>query len=160
MMSDIYAEFKALQKLHYEDDIDLHYYEDAVDLAHRANKLGLKQVVVTNRAHEGRGNASPHSIIGRSKINELISEIRCRDQVEFPKPDLRAIHDWFDSQKINPENVLVVGDQYIDAQLAINFGGRAVLVTRNGVIPRLEELGPDIQDKVFLVKSLHDVELK
>lgn len=159
VMTDVFAEFKIQQQLHYEDDIDKHYYQDAVELVHRANKLGLPQAVVTNRAHEGRGSASPHSIVGDSQINGFIDEIRCIDQVEFPKPDPRSIQDWLDKHDIKPSEVLVIGDQHVDARLAINLGGRAVLVVRNGGIPHLETLGDDIKNHVFLLNSLHNLEL-
>ncbi len=153
----IMPRFTELQSKHYEEDIDSHFFDDAIELATQANAMGIKQIVVTNRAHEGRAGASPHSIIARSRIKQFIHEIRCRDQVEFPKPDARVMHDWLVTHNIDPTKVLVVGDQHIDAQLALNLSARAVLVTRNGLIPHLETLGNDIEGKVYVVKTLHEV---
>lgn len=158
-IQEIIDDFIELEEKHYIEDINHHFFDDAIALVTSANELGIKQIIVTNRGHNNGYSASPHSMISRSVIKDFIHEIRCADQVEFRKPDARVMHDWLATHNIRPEKVLVVGDQYVDAQLALNLSARAVLVSRGVEIPHLDILGKDIIDKVFIVKSLHDIKL-
>ncbi len=64
--------------------------------------------------------------------------------------------DWLNKHSINPDSLLVIGDQHVDAELAVNLGARALLVRRNGDIPHLDELDPK-HDKLIIVDDLHDV---
>jgi phosphoglycolate phosphatase-like HAD superfamily hydrolase len=158
-IEQLVEEFISVQSVHYEQDVDRHFFEDAVGLAHRGNDIGAKQVVVTNRAHGERLHASPRSIIERSMIAEFIHEIRCGDEVVARKPDPRSLDDWLQTHDLSPESLLVIGDQYVDALLAINLGSKAVLAARNGQIPHLEPILEEHADSVFVVNSLNEIEL-
>jgi len=60
--------------------------------------------------------------------------------VAYRKPDQRCVDDWIEKHSLQPHELLVVGDQFVDAQLALNIGAQAVLVARDGEIPHLEKL--------------------
>lgn len=148
--------FLARQERHYEGDLDAHLFNDATMLAQQAAQKGIKQLLVTNRAHEGRGNASPRAIVAATVLADCIHEIHAFDEVEFRKPDRRAVKDWVVDGSLHPNNLLVIGDQHIDAQLAINLGARALIVSRNGDIPHLETVGR-ATEQLLIVSSLHDI---
>lgn len=109
-------------------EVDGHLFKDAVGLIERAHNFGHRQIIVTNRAHgEGRVNASPHIMMGKSKIKHHIDHIICGDEVEHrkPKPEVLLGIDY------DPATTLVIGDQHLDMQFARNIKASAVLVNRH-----------------------------
>lgn len=149
-----YERFLERQEGHYDNDIEAHLFNDAIQLAQQAAEQGIPQIIVTNRYHEGRGSASPRAIVAATALADCINEIRCGDEVEFGKPDARSIGDWVEELKIPSEQLLVIGDQHVDAELAVNLGARALLVGRNGDIPHLRKFEPG---QGTVVESLHDI---
>lgn len=133
-----------------------HLFNDAVLLAQRAAHLGIEQMIVTNRDHKGRGPASPRAIVAATVLAECIDEIRSGDEVSFRKPDGRVASDWLEKHGILPSELLVIGDQHVDAELAFNLGARALIITRNGDIPHLDRLDPR-HEALTIVDTLHDV---
>lgn len=122
----IVADFLQRQNAHYEDMAG-HIYADALLLATRAQDQGLRQIVVTNRHHEGRDLASPRSIVERTALRAMIDAVICGDDTEFNKPDARVVQ-YID---FDPETTVVIGDQLVDVKLAHNIGARAVVVLRS-----------------------------
>jgi phosphoglycolate phosphatase-like HAD superfamily hydrolase len=149
--------FKEKQVRHYDSDISNSLFEDAINLAKRAGSLGINQLIVSNRAHTGSGNASPKAIVAGTVLVDYIHEVRTHDEVEYPKPDKRAIGDWLDRHDLDPSNVIVIGDQHVDAELAINIGARAIFIKRDGQAPHLNKLSNPAA--VLVVDSLDEVEL-
>ncbi len=122
---------------------DEHLFEDALQLARRAHVAGLRQILVTNRAHQDRGNASPRYIVDHSQLAGMIEYIVCGDEVEYRKPDARVLDSACADLGLELSSCLIVGDQFVDAQLAHNLGLNAILVDR-------EEAG------IAHLGSLHD----
>jgi phosphoglycolate phosphatase-like HAD superfamily hydrolase len=152
--------FLKLQEKYYEGDLGRHLYSDATKLACQASKKGITQVVVTNREHSGRGNASPLAIVKGTVLSDYIQDVVAGDDVEFRKPDKRSVVGLLESYNLMPENILVIGDQFVDAQLALNLGARAILVSRNGEIPHLNTIEnhtatvtvlPDLENVIFSI---------
>jgi len=54
---------------------------------------------------------------------------------------------------------VVIGDQFVDAQLARNIGARAILVRRNGDIPHLDTLLHHDPEDIVVVDSLEGIEV-
>ena len=53
-----------------------HLYDDAVNLAFRAHKIGRRQIIVTNRAHgTDRQNASPRNMVRNSRLRDVVDDI-------------------------------------------------------------------------------------
>lgn len=154
------TEFLVKQQNHYLE-VESHILEDALDLSKRATKAGLKQVLVTNRDHAGRGKASPRNIVANSSLKEHIHEIICGDEAQgFRKPDPKVLGDLLERWGIKPAEVLVVGDQHVDAQLALNLGAKAALVIRDGFeLMNAHELDENWQDHVTIVSTLKNVTL-
>jgi phosphoglycolate phosphatase-like HAD superfamily hydrolase len=111
-------EFIDIQHEHYEHDVNHHFFPDAVKLAHLADEQKMMQVVVTNRDHEGRKNASPRSIIQRSAIAEFIHDVRCGDEVIARKPDPRSLEDWHVEEVLeNNEQKIVIVKSLDDVEI-------------------------------------------
>lgn len=162
-VGDMVMSFLAKQEPHYADDVDSHLFPDAVALAQRAAKKDLPQLLLTNRSHKNRGYASPRAIVANTVLAACIHEVRPGDEVEYRKPDKRSICGWMEEHSLQPQEVLVVGDQFVDAQLALNIGAQAVLVARDEVIPHLEKLshpdGESTLTTIHTVRDLAEVEL-
>jgi phosphoglycolate phosphatase-like HAD superfamily hydrolase len=152
-------DFLTLQETHYEI-VDHHIFPDALRLARTAAAQDIAQFIVTNREHVGRMKASPRYIVQNSALSPLIKEVVSGDDSVHRKPKPEVIERLLASGDVNPHETIVIGDQYVDAQLAINIGARAILVNRNGEpIPHLDRLDYGWQKSVRLVRSLSDVAL-
>lgn len=159
-LSQVLEHFLHFQNGHYED-LNGHLYVDALDLSERAASLGIPQIVLTNRAHEGRGLASPRSIVARSILAGHIDEVRCGDDPSgHVKPNPAVVRDWLVRHDVDPTKFLVVGDQNVDARLAIALRSRAVLVQRTDEpIHHLDQLPDGWEAHVDIVRSLDEVRL-
>lgn len=148
--------FLKIQENYYQGDVNAHLFNDATMLAQQAAKKNVKQLLVTNRAHINRGSASPRAIVAATVLADCIHEIRASDEVEFRKPDKRVVVGWLEANNISPDEVLVIGDQHVDAQLAANLDVRSLLVGREGDIPHLDMVESNTH-KPLVVGNLHDV---
>jgi phosphoglycolate phosphatase len=149
--------FMEKQERHYDVDLEDHLFKDATLLAQQASKKGIPQLLVTNRNNGNTGVASPQAIVAATTLADYINEVRSGDEVEFRKPDKRSVGDWMERHNISPEHVLVIGDQYVDAQLALNLGTRALIVSRNGEIPHMEKLSHQNHKDIVIVPSLDNI---
>jgi phosphoglycolate phosphatase-like HAD superfamily hydrolase len=156
-LNKIVSSFVQKQEKFYTSDLESQLYKDAVALASHAAKLNISQMVVTNRAHKDRGTASPKHIIAATTLVDYIHDVNPGDEVDFRKPDSRSMGDWMDRYNLSPDEVIVIGDQHVDAQLAINIGAKAILINRNGTIPHLDSLTDN--KNVTVVDTLEEVEI-
>lgn len=140
----------------YIKDADHHLFEDAVRLAQRAHGNGIQQIVVTNRAHgHNRKFSNPRNLIHGSRLQPFINTVLCGDEVHERKPSAKVL----DGVDYDPEATLVVGDQFVDAQLAANLGCKAILVSRAGdPIAHIDKLAGNM-DHIEIVDSLDKVQL-
>jgi phosphoglycolate phosphatase-like HAD superfamily hydrolase len=159
LLEAIMVDFLEVQNKHYEL-IEHHLIPDALRLAQRAHQAGLIQAVVTNRDHQGRGLASPRSIVERSAYKPLISKVFAGDDGPHRKPNPALLGTFLEDNYLQPEDVLVIGDQFVDAELALNLGSGAVIVDPGdqGMV-HAERLPAGWQDRVSLVTSLDQVQL-
>ncbi len=151
-LQKIIGSFLEVQNRQYQL-IEHHLCPDAMDLARRAHRLDLQQIIVTNRDHAGRQLASPRSIVERSELQKYISHIVCGDDGQYRKPNPAVLHKLAD--ELDPSRTIVVGDQHVDAEFALNLGATAIIVTRNGKTAALDEYVGN--DQVRVVSSLTDV---
>jgi len=150
-MGALVVDFLKVQEKYYEHPDD-HLFADALGLAKRAHSAGLRQILVTNRAHADRGNASPRHIVENTQLKGMIGTIVCADEVAFRKPDARVL----DGVEFSVSGTLVIGDQFVDAELAHNLGVHAVIADRIGQgIAHIDTL-PDAAN-FSVVKSLDEV---
>ena len=138
----------------YKQDVEKHLYKDALSLCRRAHETGIIQLLITNRDHNGRGSASPRAIVDATELKKYLNEIICGDEAEFRKPDARSLEDWMKKRNLKPENLLIIGDQFVDAHLAKNVAARALLIKRNDEIPHLQN---DDHPDLLIVDNLDDV---
>ncbi len=132
------ADFLKAQEAHYHQPND-HIFPDALAAVQRAQQQGLVQIIATNRAHQGRGNASPRHLVENSDLRQFISHIVSSDDGIYRKPDSRILDSVLGKTGIRPEEILVIGDQHVDVALAVNLGARSVIIDRGEMpIPHLD----------------------
>lgn len=151
--------FMAKQARHYENNLESHLYPNATRLALHAAEMQKDQLLVTNRHHNGSGNASPRHIIASTVLATCITDIYAGDEVAYRKPDRRCLDTWRAERKIVTNELLVVGDQHVDAQLAVNLGARALIVQREGFTDAVRQLHQQYPEQVILIETLENVEL-
>ena len=150
--------FMEKQGVYYETATQ-YLLDDALLLIESCRKAGLKQVLVTNRQHARHGNASPHYIVASTVLKDAIHHVLTGDEVEFRKPDARVLESYMKENKLKPDEILVIGDQFVDAQLALNLGTRAILVGRQGHIVNLDKLSEGWEPHITIVPNLHEVSI-
>lgn len=154
-LTEIVDRFLVKQDVRYQN-LDGHLFNDAVKLAVKAAERGVVQLLLTNRAHEKRGHGSPRAIVAASVLADCIHEIRCGDELVYKKPSAHAALDWLEKHKLKPSEVIVIGDQNVDAVLADNLGVRAILVKRHDFIPHYSD--KDSKNTHTIVSDLHNLE--
>jgi phosphoglycolate phosphatase-like HAD superfamily hydrolase len=158
LVVEIVEDFFEEEKKYFDADITMHLFNDAIELAHKASEKDLFQIIISNRASRGSKNASPDGIVARTVLANYINESRAGDQFDYRKPDPRIISDWLERLHIKPSELLVIGDQDVDAQLAINLGSSAVLIKRHDFV-KLKSTLVGSKDNIHIVASLDEVEL-
>jgi phosphoglycolate phosphatase-like HAD superfamily hydrolase len=141
----------------YLENPDDNLFTDAINLISRLHTAGKSQIVVTNRTHGiDRQNASPRTLINNSLVRGMLDDIICSDEVKVRKPSRAALSEKYgeDLRELGP--IVVIGDQFVDAQFARNLGGRAVLVQRTDTLHHMQSI-ENWQSFVDVVPSLNDV---
>jgi len=158
-LTQIVKDFVTIQPQYYQV-IEHHLFPDALDLAKRAKAADIYQVIVTNREHIDRLEASPRSIVERSSLKPLIDKVICGDDGQHRKPKPEVLDSLTAKRLLAPESTLIIGDQYVDAELARNLNAKAILVDRTGKgVVHIDRLGDDHSSFLTIVKSLADVEV-
>ena len=157
LLVNILDEFLEIQNDYYKSPND-HLFVDALRLAQQADRVGLKQFLITNRFHDGSGPASPRSIVESSDLQSIITDIICGDETLAHKPDAAVAWPLLEKYNLDPRSILVIGDQHVDAILAQNLGCQAVIVGRTGLAPHLDSI-PYWQSFTTTVRSLDAVVL-
>ncbi|MGB4759193.1 MAG: HAD hydrolase-like protein [Candidatus Saccharimonadales bacterium] len=156
----IIDKFLSVQNNHYEV-IDHHLCPDAVGLAKRFHLAGMRQILVTNREHTGRLQASPRSIVANSELTKYIDTVICGDDSEHRKPKPEVLGDLFTNGDFVPESTMVIGDQFVDGEFALSLGVKAILVSRQetGEILHAERLVGNWRSTIEVVRTLEDVQV-
>lgn len=158
LLQEIYEDFIQSEERHYEHLDDL-FFADALDLLRRSHVAGLKQIIISNRPHHSDNRlGSPRNLAKREPLVGLVDIVVCGDDNAFHKPDARMLDMAEHELGLGRKDMLVVGDQFVDAEMAHNLGTQAVLVSRDGEsIPYLDRLADGWQTKVQIVNSLAKV---
>lgn len=140
----------------YIKEVHDHLFPDALAFAKKAHQNGIRQMIVTNRPHGmRRGNGSPRNIVQNSDLREYIDYIVCGDESEHRKPKKEVLS----GVEYDPVTTVVIGDQFVDAQLAHNLGATGILVNRQGEVPHLEQMADGWESHITIVPSLDEVQL-
>lgn len=156
----VYDEFIQSEEHHYEQPEAL-FHKDALELLRRSHATGLKQIIISNRSHYSNSRlGSPRNLAQREPLVGLIDAVVCADDNEFHKPDARMLDKAERDFNLERSTLVVVGDQFVDAELAYNVGARAILIARtpNG-IPHLDRLPEEWQKRIMIIKSLDQVSI-
>lgn len=152
LLDDVEADFLSFQNKHYEV-LEHHLFQDSLRLAQVFHKHGFTQIIVTNRDHEGRLNASPRSIVEKSSLAPLISHVIAGDDGRHRKPEMAVLGDYQLQGK-----TIVVGDQFVDIAFAYNLGVDAIIVNRSGEgMHGVDSLTHDWQSHTRVVTSLDEI---
>ena len=156
-LKELTATFLIEQNDHYAT-VEHHLYQDAVSLGRRLQAKGVRQLIVTNRAHTGRGNASPIHIVQNSSLIDFIDHVVTGDDGVHRKPKPAVIDQFLRDGLVEPDSTTVIGDQFVDAEFAHNLQARAILVdrTRTG-IAHLDRISNGLAGRVAIVDSLDEV---
>jgi phosphoglycolate phosphatase-like HAD superfamily hydrolase len=138
-------------------DIENQMLDDALRLSRAFGERGVKQAIVTNRDSLGRGLASPRSIVERTSLKDHIQHIVCGDDTKSRKPDVQVLGTLLDDWSVQPSELMVIGDQFVDAQFALNLGAPGIIVARDGALQHTEHLQDGWQDSITVVTSLDEV---
>jgi phosphoglycolate phosphatase-like HAD superfamily hydrolase len=160
LLDTVCVDFMQTEEEHYQQPEGL-YFPDAIDLLQRNRAAGLRQIVVSNRSHGSEDRlGSPRNLAKRKPLAGLIDLVVCGDDNDFCKPDARMLNEAECTLKLEGSTLVVVGDQFVDAQLAYNLGCPAVLVSRSGEpVPHLDKLHDGWRSDVSIVKTLLAVSL-
>jgi phosphoglycolate phosphatase-like HAD superfamily hydrolase len=156
LLHTIVDEFLVIQDQLYEHP-DEHLFADAVDLMRRLHEAGKRQIIVTNRAHQGRLRASPRSIVSNSILDSYVDMVLCGDDGVYRKPNAAVLDTVKAAGLIPLSPMVIIGDQFVDAQFAHNLNSSAILVDRSDSIHHLDRLEDGWQDRTHIVRSLNDV---
>jgi FMN phosphatase YigB (HAD superfamily) len=119
--------------------------------------------MVTNRFHHSDTRlGSPRNLAKQPPLAGLIDAVVCGDDNdEFHKPDARVLDAAERDLGFARNQLIVIGDQFVDADLAHNLDVHAVIVTRNGdSVPHLDKLRDGWESRVTLVKDLGQISIK
>ena len=157
-LAEIIKQFYLLDNA-YIKDVDHHLFEDAVDLTVSAHHAGKRQVIVTNRPHgKDRGNGSPRNLVANSRLSGIIDDVLCGDDAEYRKPCREVLEARFGATLDVLGGIVVIGDQFVDAEFANNIGCDAILVTRSDKITHLDKL-TSWEKYTRIVPSLRSVQV-
>lgn len=155
-LSDVIERFLSVQNSHYEV-IEPHILSDAKRVIEQAHHARIEQLIVTNREHEGRLNASPRYIVEHSSLKGKINKVVCGDDTRYRKPDTRVLDDF----SYDPDCTIVIGDQFVDGQFGLNLGVRTILVNRQSAkLAHLEMLGKPLPKRIQIVSTLDNIKLE
>jgi HAD superfamily hydrolase (TIGR01549 family) len=161
LLEEIFEEFIHTEEHYYTAGTNDMYYADALDLLRRNHAAGLRQIIVSNRVHHHDDRlGSPRNLAQKPPLAGLIELVVCGDDNEFHKPDARMLDAAERALGLERDKLLVIGDQFVDAELAHNLKAQAVLVSRTAQdIPHLDKLTDGWQHHVTIVKSLSEVSI-
>ncbi len=155
LKDEIIKDFLLEQNDHYKS-VEHQLYPDALQLVKEFYNQGKRQIIVSNRAHTGRNSASPRAIVTNSSLASYIGLVLCGDDSDYRKPDSRVLSK--SNIMASSNNVLVIGDQFVDVEFAHNIGADCIIVRRDGSpIPHLEQLSDHVHENILKVDSLDDV---
>lgn len=97
-------------------------------------------------------------MVQNSSLSGRIDTVICGDEIKHRKPDRRALDSL--EQSFDPNEVLVIGDQHVDAEFALNLNGSAILANRTaGDIAHLNRVGSESRRFVDVVTTLTGVSI-
>ncbi len=154
IIGKIITSFLGHQQKYYEE-VDSNIFDDAMAVITKAHNAGIRQIIVTNRAHDDRGNASPVSIVANTRLNGLIEQVIAGDSTEHRKPKIEV----FSGKPPDADTTLVIGDQFVDVQFAGAIGARCIWIDRhNSHKHHGHKLDASWEDYTTIVTSLDSVE--
>lgn len=159
-LEGLYEEFIYAEEHHYEQPHGF-YFPDAIYLMQRAKKAGLKQIIVSNRPHFSETRlGSPRNLAKRPPLEGHIERVVCGDDNDFHKPDARVLDEAEQQLGLQRQDLLVIGDQVVDAELAHNLSCPVVLVQRGDAeLAHSASLPDEWRRQITFVRSLDDISI-
>jgi len=166
----VHAMYQQAEEMNdYYEDIQPYMYDDAYSLLQRIASTNMTQILVTNRIHRHGWQGSPHRITEKMPLTGLFAHVICGNDVKHVelegeyhrKPDPKVVEGLLNQLGLKPDKLVIVGDQFVDAQLALALKCKAILVSRQSLEPphmdKLDAFQANWRDHVSIVSSLDDV---
>ena len=112
---------KEVSNIEYEAAINATKIQGIEEVLIFAKRNNIKQAIFTFNKNE-------HAVLSLKKVNLLkyFDVIIGRDNVNNPKPHPDHLLDICDNLDVNPNEILVIGDNYRDIEAAINVGAFSI----------------------------------
>lgn len=160
LLQDIYDDFILSEDKYYQHPESL-FFKDAIALMRRAHLAGITQILISNRPHYNDARlGSPRNLAKQSPLAGYMDAVVCGDDHEYYKPNPRVLERVEASLGLVRSDLLVIGDQHVDIELAYNIGARAVIVSRgSSSVPHLDKLPAGWESMAQIVPSFHNISL-
>ncbi|MBP5358593.1 MAG: HAD family hydrolase [Treponema sp.] len=104
------------------------FYEDSIPTLKKLRELGYKTAVLTDVATGMPDEMHKNYVSPLLPYFDLyVSSLSCG----YKKPNIKGLRDIAEYFYVEPECMMMVGDDLRDVQAAKNFGCKSVLITRN-----------------------------
>ncbi|MFW9896299.1 MAG: HAD family hydrolase, partial [Candidatus Thorarchaeota archaeon] len=144
---------KEISKIEYEAALNAKMIQGIEDVLIFAKNKKLKQAIFTFNKYE-------HAKLSLEKVNLLkfFEVIIGRDNVSNPKPHPDHLLVICKELGVNPNEILVIGDNYRDIEAAINVGAYSIAVhTKLAVIETLQKADKIIKEKEIPQKLAQEI---
>ncbi|MHA2398830.1 MAG: HAD family hydrolase [Promethearchaeota archaeon] len=144
----------AVSKIEYRAALNASIIGGIEDVLIFAQRKNLKQAIFTFNKYN-------HAKISleKAKILKYFNVIVGRDNIENPKPHPDHLLDICQKLKVNPTEVLVIGDNFRDIECALNVGAHSIAVhTKLAVVESLHKADKIIKEEEIPIKLINEIE--
>jgi HAD superfamily hydrolase (TIGR01549 family) len=144
----------AISKIEYRAALNASIIGGIEDVLIFAQRKNLKQAIFTfNKHHHAKIS------LKKTKILKYFNVIVGRDNIENPKPHPDHLLDICQKLKVNPTEVLVIGDNFRDIECALNVGAHSVAIhTKLAVVESLHKADNIIKEEEIPIKLINEIE--
>lgn len=134
-------------------------HEGVPELLHRLRQAEVPLAIVTGRSWD-----TTEIILDHHGMKDWFMTVVAHDHVASSKPSPEGIHLALSRMKLNPEDILYVGDSHFDIRAAHNAGAGSVaalwdlLSTRDNLAPHLPHYWAEKPSDVWNLWSEHRVQ--
>jgi len=132
--------FKIMERFELEAAEKVEVKEGVEEILEELERDGLKIVIVTNNGSKGA-----YKTLRESGLIRFVDRVYTRDYLKIMKPNSKLMRLILEELKLNPSEVILVGDSSIDVEAASVIGVPAIMISSSEEKRReLEEAGAKI----------------
>jgi HAD superfamily hydrolase (TIGR01549 family) len=127
--------------------------EGAVSTLRRIKAAGMKIGILTRSCRQ-----YTEEVLKNTGLSAFVDAVAARDDCPNPKPDPEQVYWLMEEMKVNPDEVIMVGDHPVDALCAKNAGiGFVGVLTGSWKTEQTRQLGPAVIPSVSELPDLLNV---